>query len=481
MSGGRPHVAVVGGGISGLTVAFELLAGRPDMDVTVFEAEPAAGGKIACHRADGYTVDLGPNGFLDNGTDTRTLADALGLGPRLRPAAEAARERFVLRGGRLLPLPLGAAAFVTTPLLGPAAKARVLAEPLIGPATGEETVYGFLARRFGHRAAGVMAAPLVHGVTAGDPRATSLDAAFPRFRTLERDRRSLLLAALRGRLRRAAGRAGPPPRLTGFADGGMRVLVDALVDRLGERLRTGRGVTGLRRDPGPDGGWLVSTATDGPVRADHVVVAIPAPAAARLLAPLLPSAAGTLAAVRYAPVRVVSVGYRRRDLAAVPRGFGYLTLPSEPTRIAGVVHSSAVFPDSAPPDGVLLRAFAGGAEDPGFTELSSDEAVAAVHRDATVLFGPANGPAFRHDHVWKEAIPQYTTGHGERVRGVLAAAAALPGLHLSGSAYHGVAVNDCVRDARRAAAEVRAALRTAAGPPVSAVRRESREKGRDAS
>jgi len=468
VSGAREHVVVIGGGVTGLTAAFELLTGRPGTDVTVFEAESAAGGKIAGHRAEGYTVDLGPNGFLDNGTDTRTLADALGLGPRLRPAADAARERYVLRGGRLLPLPLGAGAFVRSPLLSPAAKARVLIEPLIGRATDEETVYGFLARRFGHRTAELLAAPLVHGVTAGDPRVTSLDAAFPRIRELERGRRSLLLAALRTRLRRATGRLGPPPRLTSFADGGMRVLVDGLERRLGDRLRTGRRVTGLQRDPGRDGGWLVSTAADGPVRADHVVVAVPAPAAARLLAPLLPRAAETLAAVRYAPVRVVSVGYRRRDLATVPRGFGHLTLSTEPTRILGAVYGSVVFPDSAPPDGVLLRAFAGGAEDPEFTALGGDEAVAAVHRDVTALFGPAVGPVFRHDHVWHEGIPQYAPGHGDRVRTVLTEAAGLPGLHLCGSAYHGVAVNDCVRDARRTAGEVLAALRTAPGPSVSA-------------
>ncbi|UBI35731.1 protoporphyrinogen oxidase [Streptomyces mobaraensis] len=479
MTGERPRVAVVGAGVTGLTVAFELLSALPGAEVTVLEAAPVAGGKIARHRADGYTVELGPNGFLDNGADTRTLADALGLGPRLRPAADAARERFLLRGGRLLPLPLGSASFAASPLLSPAAKARVLAEPLVRRAAGEETVHAFLTRRFGPRAAALLAAPLVHGVTSGDPWTTSLDAAFPRIRALERDRGSLLLAALRGRLLRAAGRAGPPPRLTGFADGGMRVLVDALTRRLGERLRTGRAVTALRRAPGPGGGWLVETAGHEPVRAGHVVVTVPAPAAARLLTPHLPRAAATLAGVRYAPVRVVSVGYQRRDLAVLPRGFGYLTVPPEPTRILGVVHASVVFPDCAPPDGVLLRAFAGGAEDPGFAELDPDEAVAAVHRDVTTLFGPAAEPEFRHDHVWPEAIPQYAPGHGARVRALLDAVAGVPGLHLAGSAYHGVAVNECVRDARRAASEVLTALRGApSAAPAGEPSRPPRAAGR---
>ncbi|WP_221349867.1 protoporphyrinogen oxidase [Streptomyces beigongshangae] len=465
MNGGRPHVAVIGGGVTGLTTAFELLAARSAPDVTLFEAAPAAGGKIVSHRADGYTADLGPNGFLDNGTDTRTLAEALGLGTVLLPASDSARERFVLRGGRLVPLPLGPGAFLTTPLLTPAARARVLAEPLLGRASGEESVYGFLARRFGRGAAGALAAPLVHGVTAGDPRAISLDAAFPAMRALEREQRSLLLALLRNRRRAAAGRASPGrPRLTSFADGGMRVLVDGLVRALGGHLRTGRRVTALERDPAPDGGWLLRTAPGGPVRADQVVVAVPAPAAARLLLPHLPDAAATLASVRHAPVRVLALGYRRRDLTTVPSGFGHLRHSAEPTRILGAIHNSAVFPDSAPRDGVLLRAFAGGAEDPDFTTLSTAEATRAAHRHFTALFGPAPEPRFRHDHVWSEGIPQYGIGHRDRMREVLDAAAGLPGLHLAGSTYHGIAVNDCVRDARRAAAAVLAATGTASGP-----------------
>ncbi|MFS8201098.1 protoporphyrinogen oxidase [Streptomyces sp. CWNU-52B] len=467
MTGGRPHVAVIGGGVTGLTTAFELLAGRPALDVTVFEAASSAGGKIASHRAHGYTVDLGPNGFVDNGTDTRTLAEAVGLGDRLLPASDSARERFVLRGGRLVPLPHGPASFLTTPLLTPVAKARVLAEPLLGRASGEESVHGFLTRRFGRGAAAALAAPLVHGVTGGDPRAISLDAAFPRIRALERQQRSLLLTLLRNQWRVATGRAASTrPRLTSFSDGGMRVLVDGLVRALGEHLRTGQRVTGLERDPASGGGWLLGTAPGGPVRADQVVVAVPAPAAARLLRPHLPGAAAALDSVRHAPVRVLSLGYRRRDLATVPHGFGHLRLAAEPTRILGAVHSSAVFPDSAPRDGVLLRAFAGGAEDPDFTSLSTADAIRAAHHLFTTLFGPAGEPEFHHDHVWGEGIPQYGIGHQARMREVLDGAAELPGLHVAGSSYHGIAVNDCVRDARRAAAAVLAAAGMAPGPSV---------------
>ncbi|WP_186319045.1 protoporphyrinogen oxidase [Streptomyces sp. SAJ15] len=471
MTGTRPRVAVVGGGITGLTTAFELSTAPAAPAVTVLEAAEAVGGKIAVHRADGYTVDLGPNGFIDNGSDTRTLAEALGLAPALVRAADAARDRFLLRHGRLCPLPDGVPAFLASGLLSPWAKARVAVEPLVGRAAGEESVHAFLARRFGRRAADLMAAPLVHGVTAGDPAVISLDAAFPRIRTLEREHRSLLLAALRARRRQAAAArrlppaAGAPgPRLTSFRDGGMRVLVDTLARRLTADIRTAAPVTGI--EPTPDGGWRLAVAGAEPVSADHVVLTVPAPAAARLLGPHLPTAAEVLAALRHAAVRVLALGYPGGELGVVPRGFGYLTVPGERTRILGAVHSSVIFPDSAPPGAVLLRAFAGGAQDPEFARLTGDEAVAAAHLDFSTLYRAAGRPEFVHDHVWTEGIPQYDLGHGGRIRAVLRQVAGVPGLHLAGAACHGVAVNDCVRDGRRVAEEVLTAIRARPALPL---------------
>ncbi|GAA1914451.1 protoporphyrinogen oxidase [Streptantibioticus ferralitis] len=460
MNGRRPRVAVIGGGITGLVAAFELGRTQPLCEVTVFEAADVIGGKIASHSADGYTADLGPNGFLDSGSDLRRVVDALGLADELVPAADQARDRFILTGGRLLPVPSTARSVLSTPLLPATAKARLLAEPLVGRVEGpEETVHAFLARRFGRQAAQLLAPLLVHGVSAGDPRMISLDAAFPRIRELERQHRGLLALAARTRWRQLRSGTAAATRLTSFR-GGMRVLVDALAARLAGAVRTRSPVDRLERCAA--GGWSIWT-PHGEIRADQVLLAVPAPAAARLLRQHLPCAAQRLRAVHYAPIRVTALGYRRRGLPMVPRGFGFLAAPGEHTRMFGTVYSSSVFPDTAPADGVLLRVFAGGVEHPELTRLPADLAIERFHRDLAPLLGLTEPPEFTHDHVWREGIPQYELGHQARIQSVLSELATLPGLHAAGSAYHGVAVKDCVSDARRAVAEIRSAISAAGG------------------
>ncbi|MEV6850903.1 protoporphyrinogen oxidase, partial [Actinoplanes sp. NPDC051411] len=407
------------------------------------------------------TVDLGPNGFVDNGTDTRTLAEELGLAAELRRAAPAGSHRYLVRSRRMDPLPSTVAGVLTTPLLPPTAKLRLLAEPFAGPPpAGDETVLAFAARHFGPVAARRLAIPAVHGVTAGEAGEISVDALLPRLRQLEAEHPRLLTHLLR--LRWRAWRAGgpPSPRLTSFAGAGMQRLVDALVTAAGTRLRLRSPVRALDRDD--DGSWRLLLADGEPVTSRQVVLAVPAHAAAPLLAPWHPGAADHLAAVRYADIRVTALGYRAADLGVPADGFGFLTCPAEPAgrrraawqaRILGAVFTTAIFPDQGPAGHVLLRAFAGGTADPGFADLPRDAAVETVRRDLGTILRIGTAPRFAHDHVWRRAIPQYAPRHRARMDEVSGAVAALSGLHVAGSAYHGVAVNDCVRDGRRVAAQ----------------------------
>jgi protoporphyrinogen/coproporphyrinogen III oxidase len=158
-------------------------------------------------------------------------------------------------------------------------------------------------------------------------------------------------------------------------------------------------------------------------------------------------------------VRVVGLGYRRAHLAVQPDGIGFLTIPTERTRILGTIHTSTIFPEQAPEDTVLIRTLAGGVQDPAFSSLSTAEAVAAIHADLARVFGIRGRPVFSFDHLWRQAIPEYQIGHRSRVATALAAVAELGGVHLAGNTFHGVGVNDCVRDARRAAQEILSAIR----------------------
>ena len=457
------RLVVVGAGLAGLATAHLALRAHPELDVVVLEAEGAAGGKARTSLHHGYVFDWGPNGFLTNVPDTLDLALSVGLGDRLRPADEAAARRYLYRDGGLRRLPTAPGAFLRSELLSLPGKLRVLSEPLLGGRSRrEESVHDFVARHFGHEAARVFAGVFVAGIAAGDARELSLDALFPRLRKLEVSHGSLLrgLAAARRRARpRAAGRAeGHDGRLTTL-ENGIQTLVDALAAALGARLRTGVRVEAIADRGRPGDGPMTlhaSGAAGGETfEADAVALAVPAYAAAGLLAASAPEATAALAAIRYADVAVAALGYDRIDVPTVLDGFGLLSPRGEGVRTLGVLWSSAVFPDQAPPGKVTLRVIGGGTLDPGLVALDDAELLAAVRRDLERTMGIVAEPEAVRIVRWPRGIPQFTLGHAGRVEAARRAAAARwPRLALVGNYLSGVGVNDVVREARHAAAHL---------------------------
>ncbi|SHH04046.1 protoporphyrinogen oxidase [Streptoalloteichus hindustanus] len=449
----RVETVVVGGGISGLTVAHELVRRDPTRSVLVLEKEPRIGGIVGSRDVSGYRVDTGPHGFVHGETGVRTLVDHLGLGEELLPATEEAEEILVLREGRLAPVPTTVRGFLTNPLLSPMAKLRVLGDLVVPPRSTEETVFDFCVRRFGVSVARAFAVPAVRGVTGGDARSLSIDAKFPSVRALEKRYRSVLVGATweYWKYRRAALRRGgnlPSVREFGmrlhtFRGHGMQRIIDALGADLGERVRLGRTAERLDRVDGRT--WRIALADGQAVDARQVVLALPTAATADLIEPHLPEAATTLAGVHHPDVRVIALGYRRRDLPADPRGIGFLASPGDGASILGTIHTSTIFPEQAPADRVLIRTLAGGSSSPGFAALSTAEAAAVIHRELARVFRIGGEPVFTFDHVWRRAIPEYHVGYREQADRVLADVAATPGLHVAGNAYRGVGVNDCVR------------------------------------
>ena len=442
------RVAIVGGGVSGLTTAYLLKQKRPELELKVFEKDDAAGGKVRSSHQDGYTVDWGPNGFLTSVPETVELAKSLGLESELQPASDVAKYRFLYKNGGLRPLPLSPPAFLKSELLSPLGKARAALEPFLGKAvTQEETVYGFLARHFGKEAANAFAGPFVLGITAGDAKALSLDALFPRLRALEAEHGSLVRGLINAqREAKRAGRGGG--RLTSFR-GGIGRLVGALRENLGEAVRTSLGVRGLRPQ---ETGYVLELSSGETSYADAVVLATPAFESAALLSPFLPEAAAALREIPYTDVRVFGLGYDRVDVPNLLDGFGFLVPRGESVRALGVLYSSSIFPGRAPEGKVLLRVIAGGSVDPEFAGLSDDEALEAVRRDLELTLGITAPPEMPLHVPWPKGIPQYLLGHGARVETAMKATAACPSLFLTGNAYYGVGVNDTVRDAHRVAA-----------------------------
>jgi oxygen-dependent protoporphyrinogen oxidase len=448
----QDSIVIVGAGISGLAAAWFL--NRKGFAVHVLEAGDRVGGVIETEAVDGYLVERGPNSTMQKpGTPDDALGRIVaktGLAERLTEAAPAARKRFVMRNRRLMSLPGSPREGITTKLFSWPAKLRLLAEPFIGRASDEETVAQFVTRRLGREFLDYAVAPFISGVYAGDPAALSVRAAVARIYALERDHGSLIRGAIA--LRKLGRGAGMPAgRLVSF-DRGMAVLPAAIAEALPEgAVETGCRVEALTRD---GDGWRVRYS--GPegateIAATHVLLAAPAGATADLVEALAPEAATLLRAIPYAPIVSAGLAYARDQVAHPLDGFGFLVPRVEGVRTLGGLFSSTLFPGRAPDGRVLITAFIGGTTDPDAVALDDDAVTGAITADLAAALGIDGAPSLVRLSRYQAAIPQYTIGHLDRIAGIDAQLATLPGLHVRASWRDGISVADCIRNGEKLA------------------------------
>jgi oxygen-dependent protoporphyrinogen oxidase len=439
------RIVVIGGGISGLSIAWSIRRRDPSTEVIVLERGARTGGNIRTDVVDGYRCESGPDGFLDNAPPTLELVKQLGLEHRLQPSSDAARRRYIFRKGKLREVPTGPLAFLGTRLLSLRGKARLLCEPLGRRAPeGDESIFAFASRRIGREAATVMVDSMVSGVFAGDARALSLRACFPRMWDLEHTYGSLvkaLIATRRSRKKEDAAGA-PAGRLTSFVDG-MSELVDTLAERLGPAVRLSSPATFVKRTD--EGGWLVGV-RGATIEADAVVMTGPASEAATLLYPLDQSLAEDLHRIPTAPLAVVCLGYDSASAGPLP-GFGFLVPRSERLRILGALWETSIYPNRAPQGKALLRIMIGGALDPDAARLPDAEMLRTVREELQRTMGLHAVPEFALIVRHHRGIPQYVGGHLDRLARIDASLTRLPGLHLAGNSYRGVSINNCIAEA----------------------------------
>ncbi len=455
-------VAVVGAGVAGLTVAYELqqYARNPPDGVRAIclEASNRAGGNIRTHREAGYTCEWGPNGFLDNVPATPALVRRLGLSDQVQQADEQAAIRYIYRAGALREAPTGAGAFLKSGILSPLGKLRLLGEPFARkrPQEGDESVYQFAARRIGPEAAEILVGAMVNGVYAGNVRELCLKSTFPKMYAMETDHGSLFRAMLSLKKRKSArsdnaGPAGPGGVLTSFRTG-LEELIRGLVKVNGNALRLNNRVQAIS-DMGSRG-FRVHLQAGAPIDVHGVILACPSRAAAPMVREMDPALADAMAAIPSAPLAVIHLGYHESALERMPRGFGFLAPRGQGIRILGCLWSSNIFPGRAPKGKVLLTAMIGGAQDPEAMELPDIKLVELVRNDLQTAMGIGVAPefvkVFRHAH----GIPQYTLGHKDRLRIIGAQLQSHPGLLVCGNSYGGIAVNHCVEEAPGIADEV---------------------------
>jgi oxygen-dependent protoporphyrinogen oxidase len=459
----KPSVAVIGGGIAGLAVSYELAQRaqrvQQGIDLRCLEATGRAGGNIRSTRDSGFLYEWGATGFLDNAPATVTLVRRLGLEERLLKAHAAAARRFIFRKGKLREVPLGPGAFLTSGVLSPWGKLRVLLEPFVPARRAAETesVHAFASRRIGEPAASVLVDAMVSGVYAGNARQLELETTFAEMRRMESEHGGLFRAMLAKRKQAKAtgetvgGPAGPGGTLSSFRNG-LQELIDALAAALGPRFRPNTPVVGLS-DMGSRG-LRVHVREGAPIDVDAVVLACPAWHASRLVETMDGELGGALDEIPSAALAVVHVGYRRDAVGPQPEGFGFLVPRGQGVRILGVLWPSCMFDSRAPDGSILMTVMVGGAHDPDAAGLDDDDLLRLVNEDLRRTLGIHANPYFVRIIRHPRGIPQYTMGHGARLSTIERRLTERPGLWMTGNSLRGISINACVAEAPGVADEV---------------------------
>jgi oxygen-dependent protoporphyrinogen oxidase len=447
----KPSVIVLGAGLSGLATSWRLA--RAGADVTVLERSTRTGGVIRSERVDGFLCEAAPNSMLLKSSSAEDFLKDLGLGDDILDANPLANKRFLVRDGRVIPLPMSLWGGVTTPLYSLRAKFRLLAEPFIRPSgDDDESVASFVTRRMGWEFLDYGIASLVSGIFAGDPQRLSIRYAFPKVWNLEAGYGSLIGGAIKlGRARKRRGEIPYKSRMVAFRDG-IETLTRRLAESSKARMITGAKVAAIEY---MDGHWRVRwTDATGEQEAssNSLVVSVPETEIRRLpWSDVIASSVERIPALRQPPVTTLVMGYRRDQVTHPLDGFGMLIPFREERRVLGAIFSSTIFPDRAPEDHVSLMIFMGGATMPECAKTTTEDAVSLAHAELADLLGLRGAPVFSRSTHWPAAIPQYDVGHGDFIGALEAAEGAWPGLHFCANYRGGPGLSDCLDSAIRTA------------------------------
>jgi protoporphyrinogen/coproporphyrinogen III oxidase len=443
-------IAIVGGGISGLATAYELT--REGVPFVLFEASGRLGGIVETVRRQGFVIECGPDSWVTEKPEARQLAIELGLEDQLISSNDRWRRTYVQQGKQLVPIPDGMRMMVPgkwgplldSPLFSWQARLAYLREPKraeelkASAPTQDESVADFVRRHFGQEVAGTLAAPLLSAVFGGDIARLSVRAVMPAFVRMEAQEGSLVHAVQR-RVRQSTQAI-----FTSLA-AGLETMIDAIVRKLPEEsIRLREPV--LEIEAGSEG-WKVSAAS-GISRFDAVVLTTP-PHVTRAW---LPASMSDLLPQEATSSVVVALAFASGQAARlrVPRGFGFV-VPSgqgEEHPLLACTFVDQKFPGRVPEGGVLLRAFFGGHSGETLLGETDDALIARARLQLGRVLGPLPHAVETLVRRWPHSLPQYATGHLERMEELEVRRQAIPGLHLVGNAYYGVGVPDLVRQGR---------------------------------
>jgi oxygen-dependent protoporphyrinogen oxidase len=448
------RVAIVGGGIAGLSAAYYLEKARRQgaaLAWVLFETSDRLGGVIRTEYRDGFVLEAGPDSFLSMKPEAAELCRDLGLAGEIIHSNDFQRKTYIVVQGRLAPLPDGlqfmvptrVLPMITSPLFSLGAKIRMLREVFTTPGNshGDESVSSFVRRHFGQEMVDRVAEPLLAGVYGGSADTLSIRAVLPRFAEMESRAGSLVRATLKARTREA--RSAPQPLFTSLRRG-LQQMVDGLVAALPpSSLHLGESVSSLHR---VNHQWQLTTSS-GKQDFDAVLLAVPAPSAAALLSHSAPQAAAHLQRIPYTSSAAVLLACEQPQL---PAGFGFLVPASEGKKMLACTFVHKKFSYRTPEQAALLRCFFSSARLPQLLRYSEEELKGYARQELREILGLDLQPQFSCVFRWNQGLPQYETGHLERTAEIEAQLGQLPGLHVIGNSLHGIGVPDCIRSARQA-------------------------------
>jgi protoporphyrinogen/coproporphyrinogen III oxidase len=465
------HVVVIGAGLSGLACAHRLRERNPELRVTILEAGARAGGWVGTDSRDGFLIERGADGFLDEKPAARLLARSLGIEDRMVGTNPSPHGSAIVHRGRLEPIPEGFSImaptrlrpFLRSKLVSPLGKARALLEPFVprGPAsrrgeaatTGgqapDESLASFVRRRFGREVATRLAQPLAGGIYGADPEILSLRATMPRFLNEEAESGSVTLGLRRKAKAQGQVAKGARYQLFQSFDRGMQVLVDTLVAAVPPIQL---GIAALAVTESADGVQVATT--EGVIDASAVVLAVDARTSAKLLGKHAASAplAAELSQLTFGSAATVAFALRSSDLPATVRGYGFVVPSTEGRSSIAATYLSRKWPNRTPVGFDLVRIFLGGPSSPPF-DAPEDVLVDAAFDELVALVGvrPSTKPLFHVVNRALGAMPQYHVGHLERVRRVDELLEAHPRLAVAGNSLRGVGIPDTILAGQRAA------------------------------
>jgi oxygen-dependent protoporphyrinogen oxidase len=447
----RTTVLIAGGGVSGLTTAYDL--NRLGVDCIVAERAQRLGGLIFTDERDGFLMDGGPDAFLAQKPQGTALCQELGLGSEMIPTNPDRQKVYVLYDGKLRALPIGMRLtvptqwlpFLRSDLFTWRGKLRMLLERWTPKRANidEESVESFVVRRFGRESFERLGEPMLAGIHCGDGARLSMDVLFPRLVSLEERTGSVT----RGMI--AAGRQGTA--FTSLA-GGMGRLIEALANKLpDDHVVLGEAVEGVHRD---DEGFVATLTSGETVRSKVVLLALPIHATGALARSAFPTVADIVARIKTASSAVVFHAFEKSGVEHSLDGYGFVVPTRESNRLLAATFVTTKFPGRAPDDGVLIRTFLGGLKDPAALSLSDDALVELSRCELEKAVGPLATPKFSKVVRWPNRTPQVELGHRKIIQDLDNELARTPGLYVLGNGLKSVGIPDCIGQARKTAKDI---------------------------